>query len=55
LKKGDLGGFENHQSEGIFGKRYKAQLTLGGKSRGLPYLQAPGLSLKQNHLFSKGP
>jgi hypothetical protein len=23
LKKGDLGGFKNHQSEGIFGKRYK--------------------------------
>jgi len=24
LKKGDLGGFKNHQWEGIFGKRYKA-------------------------------
>jgi hypothetical protein len=23
LKKGDLGGFKNRQSEGIFGKRYK--------------------------------
>jgi len=23
LKKGDLGGFKNHQWEGIFGKRYE--------------------------------
>ena len=25
LKKGDLGGFENHQWEGTFGKRYKLE------------------------------
>jgi hypothetical protein len=24
LKKGDLGGFKNRQTEGIYGKRYKA-------------------------------
>jgi hypothetical protein len=24
LNQGDLGGFENQQSEGIFGKRYKS-------------------------------
>jgi hypothetical protein len=24
LKKGDLGGFENHQWEGTFGKRYNS-------------------------------
>jgi hypothetical protein len=35
LKKGDLGGFENHQWEGIFGKRYKVWLKFGENGRGL--------------------
>jgi hypothetical protein len=26
LKKGDLGGFKNHQWEGIFGKRYSTRI-----------------------------
>jgi hypothetical protein len=31
LKKGDLGGFENLQGEGIYGKRYNlvSRLVLG--------------------------
>jgi len=39
LKKGDLGGFKNHQWEEIFGKRYKTKklagkggLTLAGQT-----------------------
>jgi hypothetical protein len=28
LKKGDLGGFENHQTEGIYGKRYNHLKTV---------------------------
>jgi hypothetical protein len=27
LKKGDLGGFENLQGEGIYGKRYKNEFS----------------------------
>jgi hypothetical protein len=33
LKKGDLGGFENLQKEGIYGKRYKSLLTENRKPK----------------------
>jgi hypothetical protein len=50
LKKGDLGGFKNHQWEGIFGKRYKARLKFGGKGRGTFFMK----NMKQNHRVPKG-
>jgi len=33
LKKGDLGGFKNHQWEGIFGKRYRIAALVGSRKR----------------------
>jgi hypothetical protein len=37
LKKGDLGGFENHQWEGIFGNREQARFKFGGKGQGTSF------------------
>jgi len=56
----DLGGFENHHWEGIFGKRYKERLKFGGKGRGTFFMEKmknmkkPGHPPNQNHLFAKG-
>jgi hypothetical protein len=35
LKKGDLGGFENLQGEGIYGKRYKRKELLAIAIKGI--------------------
>jgi len=45
LTKGDLGGFKNHQWEGIFGKRYNARLQ-SKAGTGFPACAAAGFPVK---------